>query len=141
MKELSIYNARRSTSFQILYCVLIKSSRTLQSNNAWEERFGWFKSSPVYKNFNTIDSEPMEVEWNIFPGFSTLQLSEEVKSLLLGLGEIPHNFRGKILFLSMFNDISCGSKNNEKNASQMPISFLLCKNISNRTVFIYWFWF
>ena len=28
----------------------------------------------------------MELKWNIFPGFNTLQLSEEVKSLLLRLG-------------------------------------------------------
>ena len=49
-----------------------------------------------------------------FPGFNTLQLSEEVKSLLYRLGETPENFTGRILFLSMFNDISCGSRDNEK---------------------------
>ena len=42
-----------------------------QSNDAWEERLGWFKSSPVYRNFDRIESEPMEFEWNIFPGFKT----------------------------------------------------------------------
>ena len=56
----------------------------------------------------------MEFEWNIFPGFNTLQLSEEVKSLLLRLGESPENFTGRIIFMSMFNDISCGSRDNEK---------------------------
>ena len=60
-----------------------------QSNDAWEQRLGWFKSSPVYRNFDRIDGEPMEFEWNIFPGFNALQLSEEVKSLLLRLGETP----------------------------------------------------
>ena len=49
-----------------------------------------------------------------FPGFNTLQLSEEVKSLLLRLGETPENFTGRIIFMSMFNDISCGSRDNEK---------------------------
>ena len=49
-----------------------------------------------------------------FPGFNTLQLSEEVKSLLYRLGETKENFTGKIIFMSMFNDISCGSKDNEK---------------------------
>ena len=48
----------------------------------------------------------MEFEWNIFPEFNTLQLSEEVKRLLLGLDETPENFAGKTLFMSMFNDIS-----------------------------------
>ena len=48
----------------------------------------------------------MEFEWNIFPGFNTLQLSEEVQELLLRLNETPENFTGRILFMSMFNDIS-----------------------------------
>ena len=55
-----------------------------------------------------------EFEWNIFPGFNTLQLSEEVKDLLLRLGETPENFTGRIIFMSIFNDTSCGSKDNEK---------------------------
>ena len=43
-----------------------------------------------------------------------MQLSEEVNSLLLRLGETPENFTGRILFTSMFNDISCGSRDNAK---------------------------
>ena len=39
-----------------------------------------------------------------FPGFNTLQLSDEVKSLLLRSGETPENFTGRILFMLMFND-------------------------------------
>ena len=49
-----------------------------------------------------------------FPVFNTLQLSEEVKSFLLRLSETPVNFTGRIIFMSMFNDISCGSRDNEK---------------------------
>ena len=56
----------------------------------------------------------MEFEWTIFPGFNTLQLSEEVKSLMYRLGETPEIFTGIILFMSMFNDISCGTKDNEE---------------------------
>ena len=37
-----------------------------------------------------------------------MQLSQEVKDLLLRLNETPENFTGRI------NDISCGSKDNEK---------------------------
>ena len=85
-----------------------------ESNDAWEDRLGWLKSSQNYRNFDRIDGEPMEFEWNIFPGFNTLQLSEEVKRLQLRLDETPENFTGRILFMSMFNDISCGSRDNEK---------------------------
>ena len=91
-----------------------KIQENLQSNDTWEETLGWFKSSPVCRNFDRIDGEPIEFEWNIFPGFNTLQLSEEVKSLRLSLGETPENFTGRIIFMSMFNDISCGSRDNEK---------------------------
>ena len=85
-----------------------------QLNDAWELRLGWLKSSQNYGNFDRIDGEPMEFEWNIFPGCNMLQLNEEVKSLLLRLDETPENFTGRIIFMSMFNDISCGSKDNEE---------------------------
>ena len=85
-----------------------------QSNDAWEDRLGWFKSSQVYRNFDRIDGEPIEFEWSIFPGFNTLQLSEEVKRLLFRSDETPENFTGRIIFMSMLNDISCGSKDNEQ---------------------------
>ena len=45
-----------------------------------------------YRNFDRIDGEPMEFEWNIFPGYNTLQLNEEVKRLLLRLDETPENY-------------------------------------------------
>ena len=82
-----------------------KIHENAQSNDAWEQRLGWFKS-PEYRNFDRIDGEPMEFEWNIFPGYNTLQLSEEVKRLLLRLDETPEKFTGRIIFMSMFNDIS-----------------------------------
>ena len=56
----------------------------------------------------------MEFDGNIFPGFNTLQLIEKVKSLLYRLRETPETFTGKILFMSMFNDISCDKKDNEE---------------------------
>ena len=49
-----------------------------------------------------------------FSGFDTLQLCGKVKDLLSRLGETPANFTGRILFMSMFNDISCGTKDNER---------------------------
>ena len=56
----------------------------------------------------------MDFEWNIFPGFNTLQLNQEVKDLRLRLNETPENFTRRMKFMSMFNDISCGSRDNEK---------------------------
>ena len=85
-----------------------------ESNEAWEQRLGRTKSPQNYRNFDKIDGESMEFEWNIFPGFNTLQLSKKVKSLLHRLGETTENSTGRILFMSMINDISCGTKDNEQ---------------------------
>ena len=49
-----------------------------------------------------------------FPGFKTLQLSEEVKKFIVEIGETLENFTGRMIFMLMFNDISCGSRDNEK---------------------------
>ena len=84
-----------------------KTNENPRSNIAWEERLTWFKSSREYRTLDRNDGEPIEFEWNIFPGFTTSQLSQEVQELLLRLTETPENF-------TMFNDISWGSKNNKK---------------------------
>ena len=55
---------------------------------------------------DVIIGEPTEFEWNIFQGFVTLQLCGKVADLLRNLGETPETFTGRILFMSMFNDIS-----------------------------------
>ena len=55
----------------------------------------------------------MQFEWNIFPGFNTLHLSQGVQELLLRLNETPEKFTGRVIFMSMFNDISWGSKDNK----------------------------
>ena len=85
-----------------------------QSNTAWEERLTWFKSSPEYRALDTIDGEPMEFEWKIFPGFTTLQLCTKVQELLSRSSVTPEKFTGRIIFMSMFNDILWGSKDNKK---------------------------
>ena len=85
-----------------------------ESNEAWRKGIEWITSSQSYRNFDGIAGEPTEFEWNIFPGFDTLQLSDKVKDLLYRLGETPENFTRRILFMSMFNDISCGTRDNEQ---------------------------
>ena len=119
-----------------------KIHENTQSKDAWEDRLGWFKSSPEYRNFGRIDGEPMEFEWNIFPGFNKLQLSEEAKRLLWRLDETPENFTGRIIFVSMFNDISCGSKDNEQEClANAKLVSLYAKRFGKRAMVIYWSWF
>ena len=56
----------------------------------------------------------MEFEWNIFPVFNTLQLSHKLQELLLRLSVTPEKLTRRIIFMSMFNDISWGSKDSEE---------------------------
>ena len=74
------------------------------SNTAWEQQVDWFKDSSQYRTLDTIDGEPMEFEWNIFQGFTTLQLVQEVQMFMNKMGE-PEQFQGRIILMSMFNDI------------------------------------
>ena len=63
-----------------------------ESNEAWKKRIEWITSSQSYRDFDGISGEPTEFEWNIFPGFDTLQLCGKVKYFLSRLGETPDNF-------------------------------------------------
>ena len=79
-----------------------------QSNTVWEDKLTWFKSSSQYRALDTIDGEPMEFEWNIFTRFTTLQLCNKVQEFLSKMSEEPEEFTGRIIFMSMFNDLSWG---------------------------------
>ena len=111
-----IINLRRSKVYVFSDSVLClgKIHQNPESNKARKERIGWITSSQSYRDFDGISGEPTEFEWNIFPGFDTLQLHGKVTDLLSRLGETPEIFTGRILFMSMFNDISCGTKDNER---------------------------
>ena len=50
---------------------LAKMSENPLSNVVWGDKLTWFKSSSQYRTLDAIDGEPMEFEWNIFPGFTT----------------------------------------------------------------------
>ena len=39
---------------------------------AWETRINWFFETRHLKDLDRIDGEPMEFEWKIFPGLTTL---------------------------------------------------------------------
>ena len=45
-----------------------------ESNEAWKKRIEWIITDRSYGDYDGISGEPTEFEWNIFPGFTTLQL-------------------------------------------------------------------
>ena len=83
------------------------------SNEAWKNRFAGARAERSYRDYDAINGESTEFEWNIFPGFTTLQLCDKISDLLSYLEQTPETFTGRILFMSMFNDISCDRKGNK----------------------------
>ena len=106
-----------------------KMNENPQSNIAWEDRLMWFKSSPEYRTLGRIDGEPLEFEWNIFPGFTALQLSHTVQESLLRLSVTPEDHHHVDV-----NDIFWGSKDNQ---NSFP---LICKKIRIKTMIILRAW-
>ena len=106
----------QSTKVYVFSDYVLCLGRILQhpdSNEAWKNRIAGVKSVRSYRDYDGINGEPTEFEWNIFPGFTTLQLCGKINDLLSDLGQTPETFTGRILFMSMFNDISCDRKGNK----------------------------
>ena len=62
-----------------------------------------------------------------FPGFTTLELVREVQKFMSKMGE-PEQFQGRINFMSMFIDITCGNNDNETEcAANSALVCLLAK--------------
>ena len=89
-------------------------------NEVWKNRVAGVRSEKSYRDFDGINGEPTDFEWNIFPGFTTLQFCDKINDLLSDLGQTPETFTGRILFMSMFNDISCDRKGNKDESLAMP---------------------
>ena len=92
-----------------------------ESNEAWKNRFAGVRAERSCRDYDDVSGESTEFEWNIFPGFTTLQLCDKINDLLSDLGQTPETFAGRSLSMSLFNDISCDKNGNKdeclKNAS------------------------
>ena len=92
-----------------------------ECNEAWKNRVAGVRAERSYRDYDGIKRESTEIEGNIFLGFTTLQLCDKISDLLSSIGQTPETFTGRILFMSMFNDISCDKNGNKdeclKNAS------------------------
>ena len=114
MKQLSIFSAQKVYVFSDSVLCLGRILQHPESNEAWKKRIEGITTDKSYRDYDGINGEPTELEWNIFPGFTTSQLCGKINDLLSDLGETPETFTGRILFMSMFNDISRDGKGNKE---------------------------
>ena len=68
-----------------------------ECNEAWKNRGAGVRAERSYRDYDAINGESTEFEWNIFPGFTTLQLCDKISDLLSSMGQTPESFTGRIL--------------------------------------------
>ena len=66
-----------------------------ESNEAWKNRVAGIRSEKSYRDYDAINGESTEFEWNIFPGFTTLQLCDKINDILRNFGTNTSNFHRK----------------------------------------------
>ena len=123
MKESSIFNAQTSTSFQILYCVLVRSSRI--RNRTMHGKKDWDGSNHLRftKNFDRIDGEPMEFEW-IFSQDSIRCAQWRSRKFTVEIRRDTREFHRKDYIHVDVQRHFLWIKRKRKNARRMPNSFL-----------------
>ena len=78
-----------------------------------------------------IDGEPLEFEWNIFPGYTTLELLHEIhKKWRKKSGIKQEKFRDWIIFVSSCDDIDWSR--GDENFKKCKLNSTEVKNYANR---------
>ena len=72
-----------------------------------------FHLSPSYEELVRNDGEPIEFEWNIFPGRTSLQIFPRVQCDLRRRNNEPEGGGDRIIFMSLFSDFDWTAKGNE----------------------------
>ena len=70
--------------------------------------------SDSYGELLGIDGEAIEFEWNILPGFTSLQILQEIQDDSQKWNIEHENFTDRIIFMSMFIDIDWRRRGNDE---------------------------
>ena len=70
-----------------------------QPVEAWKNKINWFLEARYFKDLNRIVGEPMELEWKNFPGFTKLQILDEIQKMMTESTCEPEQFKGRIIFM------------------------------------------
>ena len=92
-------------------CLRKKGHNLVES---WKKQIQWYSETSYFSELNRTDGKPMEFEWNMFPGFTIAGILNEILKMMGGLQCDPADFKGRIIFMSMFNDIVWDAKGKGK---------------------------
>ena len=76
-----------------------------ETNEKWTSQIREFQQTNEYAELSGIDGEPIEFEWNIFPRFTSIEILWKIQEDLEARQINPEQLEGRILFMSMFNDM------------------------------------
>ena len=88
---------------------------------AWKHKIKWYLESRYLKELDRIDGMPTEFEWKIFPGCTTLCILEEIQNFITELQCEPEQFKDRIIFMSMYNDIVRGERGNTEKCEKISV--------------------
>ena len=80
----------------------------------WKSKIKCYSENNHFKDMNRIDGMPTEFEWKIFQGITALGLLEKIQNLMRDLRCEPEHFKGRIIFMSMHNDVAWQEKGNKE---------------------------
>ena len=80
-----------------------------------ESRINWFLETGYLKDLDRIDGEPVELEWKNFQGFTTLGILDAIQKMMTEFKCELEHFQGRIIFMSMYNDIVWRKRGNTEN--------------------------
>ena len=64
------------------------------------------KSGSLKKNRNAIAGKSIDIEWHVFPSETSVQTVQKLRAFMSGTWRGPEIFLDRIIFASMFNDIT-----------------------------------
>ena len=115
----------QSTKVYVFSDSVLCLGRVLQhpdSNEAWKNRIAGVKAEKSYRDYDGIYGEPTEFEWNIFPGFTTLQLFGTINDLLGDLEKHQKLSQEEFYLCQCLMTSPVTEKATKKNVWQMPES-------------------
>ena len=117
-----------------------KVSEYSEANQRWKNQIEEFRQSNSCRELLGIDGEPIEFEWNIFPGLTSLEILQKIQKDLRDRNIEPEKFEDRIIFMSMFNDIEWTKRGNSEMHFKFRTSQEVREEILARTLDIHRPW-
>ena len=110
-----------------------------ESNEAWEQRWGWIKSSQTYRNFDRIDGESVEY----FPRIQYVAAQWRSQKFALQIGTNTSKFHRKNSnYVDVQRHFLWNKGQWRRMSGKCSTRIFICKKIWKRTMVIHrsWFW-